>query len=45
MGGIAEIRWAEVAHPLGSCTQEQLRERADAALGQFIDIVVAKPDG
>jgi hypothetical protein len=42
-GGIPEIRWAEVAHPLGSCTKEQLQERAESALVQFLDIVVAKP--
>ena len=43
MGGIPEIRWAEVEHPLGSCTVELLRERAESALDQLVDIVVAKP--
>ncbi len=43
-GGIPDIRWAQVPHPLGSATPEVLKERAAQAVDQFIDIVVAKSE-
>jgi hypothetical protein len=41
IGGMPEIQWATVPHPLGSATTEVLRERAAQALAQFERIVVA----
>jgi len=43
IGGIPEIQWATVPHPLGSLTREGLRERAAEALAQFERIVVQSP--
>ena len=43
IGGVPGIRWATVPHPLGSATPEVLRERAKAAVEQFLQIVVADP--
>jgi len=42
-GGIADIRWAEVPHPLGSLVNEELRLRACMAVDQFETIVVSAP--
>ena len=42
IGGIADIRWATVPHPLGSLPSDELRERAVQALEQFEKIVVAE---
>ena len=42
IGGIPDIQWATVPHPLGSLTREELRERAKQALDQFERIVVAR---
>jgi hypothetical protein len=39
-GGIADICWAEVPHPLGSLNTEELRDRARLAVDQFEMIVV-----
>lgn len=41
--GVPEARWAEVAHPLGSLAEPDLRERARAAVDQFETIVVRAP--
>ena len=35
IGGIPDISWATVSHPLGSATPEQLSERAASAIEQF----------
>ena len=43
MGGIDNVQWAEVAHPLGSLVHSELAKRAQEAVDQFIDIVVAHP--
>lgn len=43
IGGIPDIPWATVPHPLGSATPDVLRERAAQALDQFVRIVVADP--
>jgi hypothetical protein len=43
-GGIADIRWAEVPHPLGSLLTEELRDRARLAVDQFETIVVERHD-
>jgi hypothetical protein len=45
IGGIPEVRWATVPHPLGSLPPDELRERAVQALAQFEEIVVAEPEG
>ena len=44
IGGIPDVRWATVPHPLGSATPEVLRERAAQAIQQFLRIVVADPE-
>jgi hypothetical protein len=44
IGGIPDIAWATVPHPLGSATPDVLRERAAQALEQFVRIVVSDPD-
>ncbi len=44
IGGIDDAQWAEVPHPLGSLTPEQLAQRARLAAEQFVDLVVADPE-
>lgn len=44
IGGIPDIQWARVPHPLGSLTREGLRQRAAEALDQFERIVVERRD-
>jgi hypothetical protein len=39
IGGIPEVRWATVPHPIGSLTDEELRTRARSAVEQFVDII------
>ncbi len=39
LGGIPDIRWAVVPHPIGSLNGEELRERARSAVEQFVDII------
>jgi hypothetical protein len=39
IGGIPEVRWATVPHPIGSLTDDELRARARAAVEQFVDII------
>lgn len=39
LGGIPEIRWAIVPHPIGSLNGEELLARAQSAAEQFIDII------
>ncbi|MSQ26271.1 MAG: hypothetical protein EXR49_08440 [Dehalococcoidia bacterium] len=41
VGGIPDLRWAIVQHPLGSATDAELRERAASAVEQFVEIVTA----
>jgi hypothetical protein len=41
MSGIADVRWAEVPHPLGSLLAAELAERAELAVDQFESIVLA----
>ncbi len=40
MIGVDDVRWAEVAHPLGSLVADELRERARLAVDQFESIVI-----
>lgn len=40
MTGVDDVRWAEVAHPLGSLVADELRERARLAVDQFESIVI-----
>jgi hypothetical protein len=40
LGGIDDLRWAEVPHPIGSLTTDELRGRARLAVRQFETIVV-----
>lgn len=42
MTGVPELRWAEVPHPVGSLTQEELRQRAELAVDQLATIVVSR---
>ena len=44
IGGIPEIPWATVPHPLGSLPPAELRERAKLAIAQFEKIVVEDPE-
>ncbi len=39
IGGIPDMEWAIVQHPLGSTTDDELRERARSAVDQFVGIV------
>ncbi len=39
IGGIPEMRWATVPHPIGSLTEEELRAKAQSAAEQFVDII------
>lgn len=41
IGGIPDIQWAVVPHPLGSATDAELQERARSAVEQFEGIVLA----
>ena len=41
LSGVPEAQWAEVPHPVQSLDREQLRERAQEAVDQFVEIVVA----
>ena len=45
IGGIPEIQWAVVPHPLGSATDAELAERADSAVLQFERIVLREGEG
>lgn len=40
IGGMPEIEWGEVAHPLGSLTRPLLKDRAKMAVAQFERIVL-----
>jgi len=42
MGGLPEMRWALVEHPLGSASDDELRAKAKSATDQFIDIVLGR---
>jgi hypothetical protein len=39
LGGLPEIRWATVPHPIGSLNAEELLARAQSAVEQFVDII------
>ena len=41
LSGVPEAQWAEVLHPVQSLDRAQLRERAQEAVDQFVEIVVA----
>ena len=41
MTGVADVRWAEVPHPLGSLVATELHDRARLAIDQFESIVLA----
>ena len=42
LGGLPDMKWAIVPHPLGSLTEDVLMERARSAAEQFIAIVIEK---
>ena len=44
-GGMPEITWAVVDHPIGSVTEDELRVRARSAAKQFASVVLAGADG
>ena len=41
LSGVPEAQWAEVPHPVQSLDRAQLRQRAQEAVDQFVEIVVA----
>jgi hypothetical protein len=45
LSGVPEARWAEVPHPVQSLDRQQLRERAELAVPQFVDIVLGRNPG
>ena len=40
IGGIPDIKWATVAHPIGSRTESELQSMAELATDQFVAIIV-----
>jgi len=42
LSGVPDVRWAEVPHPVQSLDRAQLRARAQEAVAQFVEIVVAR---
>ena len=45
LGGMPDMEWAVVEHPLGSTTDEELRIRAKSATDQFVAIVTGTGNG
>ena len=45
LGGMPQLEWAIVPHPVGSATEEELADRADQAVKQFHQIVLADSTG
>ena len=43
IGGIPDIQWAVVPHPLGSEPDDLLRQHAESAVDQFERIIVKAP--
>jgi hypothetical protein len=43
LGGVPEARWAEVPHPVQSLDRAGLRQRAEQAVPQILDIVLERP--
>ena len=44
IGGIPDIEWAVVPHPLGSATDDELLKRAHSAVEQFERIILKNGD-
>ena len=44
IGGIPDIQWAVVPHPLGSAPDDVLLERARSAVEQFERIILEDPE-
>ena len=42
LSGVPDAQWAEVPHPVQSLDRDQLRQRAEEAVAQFVEIVVAR---
>jgi hypothetical protein len=42
ISGVEDARWAEVPHPIGSLTTEELRARARKAVDQ-LEVLVVEP--
>lgn len=42
LSGVSEARWAEVPHPVQSLDREQLHQRAEEAVAQFVAIVLGQ---
>jgi hypothetical protein len=40
--GVPGARWAEVPHPVQSLDREQLRQRAEQAVAQIVEIVLGQ---
>ena len=45
LGGMPDMQWAVVEHPLGSATDDELQVRAKAATDQFLAIITGAVDG
>lgn len=43
LGGMPDLEWAVVSHPVGSATDGELAEKADATVKQFHQIILAAP--
>ena len=41
IGGLPEIRWATVTHPIGSRTEDELQAMAADVVEQFVAIITA----
>ena len=39
LGGVPDMKWAIVPHPMGSATDEELMDKARSAVDQFVSIV------
>jgi hypothetical protein len=42
LSGLPDARWAEIPHPVQSLDHEQLQQRAEEAVAQFVDIVCGR---
>ncbi|MDG2005501.1 MAG: hypothetical protein P8J20_19430 [Novosphingobium sp.] len=43
LGGMLDLRWAVIDHPLGSLAEDELRERAQDASRQFCEVIFSGP--
>jgi hypothetical protein len=43
LGGMPDMKWSIIEHPLGSLGEDELRERARVAARQFREIILSGP--